>query len=82
MESGTLKSFACGIRKTAVEIPNATNNWKGRNPEKDLESSNWNPESTTWNPESKTVLDSLTSCTLGGTELRTACKTVLALENS
>ena len=82
MESGILKSFACGIRKTAVEIPNATNNWKGRNPEKDLESSNWNPESTTWNPECKTVLDSLTSCTLGGTELRTACKTVLALENS
>ena len=68
MESRIFKSFACGIRKTAVEIPNATNNWKGRNPEKDLESSNWNQESTTWNPESKTVLDSLTSCTLGETE--------------
>ena len=34
-----------------------------RNPsstEKDLESSNWNPESTAWIPESKSVLDSLT----------------------
>ena len=82
MESGILKRFPCGIRNTAVEIPNATNNRNGRNPEKDLESSNWNPESTTWNPESKTVLDSLTSCTLGETELRTACKTVLASENS
>ena len=59
MESGVLKRFACGIRNTAVEIPNPTNNWNGRNPEKDLESSNWNPESTTWNPESKAVLDSL-----------------------
>ena len=82
MESGILKSFPCRIRNTAAEIPNATNNWNWRNPEKDLESSNWNPESTTWNPESKTVLDSITSCTLGETELRTARKTVLALENS
>ena len=34
-----------------------------RNPsfiEKDLESSNWNPESTAWNSDSKNVLDSLT----------------------
>ena len=59
MESGIFKSFACGIRKTAVEIPNATNNWNRGNPEKDMESSNWNPESTTWNPESKTVLNPL-----------------------
>ena len=63
MESGILKSFPCGIQNTAVEIPNATDNWNRRNPERDLESSNWNTESTTWNPESKTVLDSLTSCT-------------------
>ena len=27
--------------------------------EKDLESSNWNPEYMAWNPESKTVLDFL-----------------------
>ena len=59
MECGIFKSFACGIRNTAVEIPNATDNGNGWNPEKDLESSNWNPESTTWNPESKTVLNPL-----------------------
>ena len=82
MESGILKRFACAIRKTAVEIPNATNNWNRWNPEKDLKSSNWNPESTTCNQESKTVLTPLHPCTLGETELRTARKTVLALENS
>ena len=50
-----------GIRDTAVGIWNPTTIGI-RNPsftEKDLESSNWNPESMAWNPEFKNVLDSL-----------------------
>ena len=49
-ESGTLESrmpLTIGIRNPSFI-------------EKDLESSNWNPESTAWNSVSKNVLDSLT----------------------
>ena len=50
-ESGTLESrmpLTIGIRNPSFI-------------EKDLESSNWNPEYTAWNSDSKNVLDSLTS---------------------
>jgi len=47
-----LGNFVCGILGLGIRNPSST--------EKDLESSNCNPESTAWNPESKTVLDSLT----------------------
>ena len=67
MESGIL---GFGIRNTAQEIRNPTNDW---NPESAfywqiLKSSTWNPESIAWNPESKTVLDSLK-----GGEMRFLC---------
>ena len=66
-----LEKFCLWIRNTAEEIPNPSNNLNQRNPEKGLESSNWNPKSTVWNPKSKTVFD--WSHIWGETEFRTAC---------
>ena len=54
--NGMWKIFACGIGNPGLGFRNTA---VGRFTEKDLESSNWNPESTAWNPESKTFLDSL-----------------------
>ena len=58
VESGIL---GFGIRNTAQEIRNPTNDWNtgSKFNRQRLESSTLNSESTAWNPESTTVLDTL-----------------------
>ena len=56
LESWALES---GIQLQESGIPMTVGIQNPSSTEKDLESSNWNPEYMAWNPESKTVLDSL-----------------------